>query len=65
METYTEARIGSLIAGGGMIWAAYVSTAGFSNLQTLFPLPSGPLEVCGLGVLIWLHAKWRRSIRQR
>jgi len=23
----------------------------------------GPLEVCALGIMVWLHAKWRRSIK--
>jgi hypothetical protein len=23
----------------------------------------GPLEICALGILMWLHAKWRRSLK--
>jgi hypothetical protein len=25
-------------------------------------LPPGLLEVCAIGILIWLNAKWRRSV---
>ncbi len=63
MNSATETRLGSLVAAGGIIWAAHVSTAGFHNLYTLLPLPAGPLEVIGIGVLIWLHSKWRGSVR--
>jgi hypothetical protein len=59
----TESRIGSLVAAIGIIWAAHVSTQDFTTLNSLLPLPAGPLEVCGVGVLIWLHAKWRKSAR--
>ena len=56
-----EERIGSLIAAAGIIWAAYVITHNFAgnwNMQDLMP---GPLPVCAIGILIWRHAKWRRS----
>jgi hypothetical protein len=56
-----EERLGSLIAAAGIIWAVYVITHNFAgtwNLQALMP---GPIPVCGIGILIWLHAKWRRS----
>lgn len=63
MGTAIEARIGSLIAAVGVIWAAQVSTQDFTTFNNLLPLPAGPLEVCGVGVIIWLHAKWRKSAR--
>jgi hypothetical protein len=28
---------------------------------TAIYLKSGPLEVCAIGILIWLHGKWRRA----
>ena len=65
MGPQTISRIGSLTAAGGIVWAAHVSTAGFVNLQNLFPLPPGPMEVCGLGVIIWLVGKWRGSVKLR
>ena len=64
MGTRNEARMGSLVAGGGLIWTAHAATQNFTSLSNLF-LPVGPLEVCAVGVLIWLHAKWRKSVRVR
>ena len=58
-----EERLGSLIAAAGMIWMVYVATVDYNNLWRMQILPPGPLEVCVLGVLAWLHAKWRRSIK--
>ncbi len=58
-----EERIGSLIAAGGTVWAVYVATVDYANLWRMQIMPPGPVEVCLLGILIWLHAKWRRSIK--
>ena len=58
-------RIGGLVAAAGVIWSTQVATSGFSNIHTLLPLPAGPLEVCGVGVIIWLLGKWRRSVNLR
>jgi hypothetical protein len=54
-----EEQLGGLVSGIGIVWAARVwisSHWGILGLQ----LTRGPLEVCALGVLIWLTAKWRR-----
>ena len=59
----TEERLGSLLSAGGTIWATYVATVDYASLWQMKILPPGPLEVCALGVLIWLHAKWRRSTK--
>ena len=59
----TEERLGSLLAAGGTIWATNVATVDYASLWQMKILPPGPLEVCALGVLIWLHAKWRRSTK--
>jgi hypothetical protein len=58
----SEERFGSLIASGGLVWATQVLTNDIHNTSTLMNTP-GPLEVCAIGVLIWLHAKWRRSVK--
>jgi hypothetical protein len=60
-----EERVASLIAAGGTIWAVYVATVDYANLWRMSIMPPGPVEVCALGILAWLHAKWRRSIRPR
>ena len=58
-----EERVSSLLAAGGMIWAVYVASTDYASLLTLRIMPPGPIEVCGLGILAWLHAKWRRSLK--
>jgi hypothetical protein len=60
-----EERLASLIAAGGAIWAVYVATTDYDNLWRLQIMPPGPIEVCALGILVWLHAKWRRSTQVR
>ncbi len=64
METHDEVRIGSLVAAGGLIWAVKVATSNFTGADafSFARLPRGPLEICAIGILIWLHAKWRRSV---
>ena len=63
LSIQAEERFGSLIAAGGTVWMVYVATIDYSNLLHLRIMPPGPLEVCAIGVLAWLHAKWRRSIK--
>jgi hypothetical protein len=58
-----EERLASLIAAGGMIWGVYVATVDYANLWRMQIMPPGPVEVCALGILAWLHAKWRRSLK--
>lgn len=73
MLSYWLERLGSLMAGGGLIWAARVGTKDmdFNNMdvwQNTFRkvmLQTGPLEVCAAGIIVWLIAKWRRSISIR
>jgi hypothetical protein len=57
----TEERLGSLIASGGLIWSAQALTVDIHDINSLMRTP-GPLEFCAIGILIWLHAKWRRSV---
>ena len=58
----TEERLGSLIAAGGLIWAVRQGTQDLATIWKLTVAPPGPLEICAIGILVWLHAKWRRSI---
>lgn len=58
-----EERFGSLIAAAGVIWAVYVATQDYNSLWHVGINPPGPLETCALGILAWLHAKWRRSVK--
>jgi hypothetical protein len=59
----TEVRLGSLIAAGGLIWGVYAATAHFAGVVSFELIPSGPREVCALGILIWIHAKWRSATK--
>ena len=58
-----EERLGSLITAGGMIWGAYAATVHFAGIIGFDLVPPGPIEACALGILVWLHAKWRRSTK--
>jgi hypothetical protein len=60
----TEERLGLLTFGGGLIWTTKVETVQISNIFHLLMTP-GPLELSAIGLLIWIHAKWRRSVRVR
>jgi hypothetical protein len=62
VSIHGEATLGSLVAAGGTIWSVQEATKGLAELWQLRLLPPGPLEVCAIGILIWLHAKWRRSV---
>jgi hypothetical protein len=57
-----EERLGSLGAGIGTIWGVHVTATHLRIVDALWETP-GPLEVCAIGSLIWLHAKWHRSTR--
>lgn len=59
----TEELLGSLLAAAGTIWATYVATNDYASLWHTQIMPPGPVEVCALGILVWLHAKWRRSMK--
>lgn len=58
-----EERFGSLIGAAGVIWGVYVATHDYASLWKFDITSPGPLEVCALGILAWLHAKWRRSLK--
>jgi hypothetical protein len=64
MSPHMEARIASLVSAGGIIWTANLATQKFTTIDHIV-LPTGPLELCAIGILIWLHAKWRSSVTVR
>jgi hypothetical protein len=59
----TEERVSTLIVVAGMIAAAHAVFSNLSGLLRFHLFPPGPLEICALGVLVWLHAKWRRLVK--
>jgi len=72
MGAFWAERIGSLMAGGGIAWAVYVFTE-HADLSEMFMVSgftkifnqNGPMEVCALGVVLWLWGKWKRSVDAR
>ncbi len=64
MRVHYQERVASLVAASGIIWAVKIASSSFYQLPgTGFPL--APLELCSAGIAVWLHAKWRRSVRAR
>jgi hypothetical protein len=61
MKIRTETNLGSVLVLGGGFWAAFHIRQYLLNLAPLL-MPTGPLELTALGLLVWLHAKWRRSV---
>jgi hypothetical protein len=61
----SEAMIGGLIAGGGMIYAVHIITKNFTSWSNIRLPWGGPAEIVALGVVLWLHGKWRSSTRVR
>jgi len=57
-----EQNLGSLGASAGVVWGVQVATSHLPDIGAIMQSP-GPLEVCAVSTLIWLHAKWRRSVR--
>lgn len=62
MSPTWQERIGSLIAAAGIGWGVKVATADFTSLSTLVLPTGGPLETSCLGILLWIYAKYRRSV---
>ena len=63
LRIQTEERLGSLIAASGVVWGVHEATKGLADIWRFTISPPGPLEVCAIGILIWLHAKWRRPVK--
>ena len=63
MNAHLEAQLGSLVAGGGIVWIAVIAAPQLGSASGI-TFPTGPMEVCAVGILIWLHAKWRGSVRK-
>ena len=61
---WIEERVGSLGVGASVIWGVQVAMSNLANRAAFWETP-GPIEACGFSFLIWLHAKWRRSVQLR
>jgi len=67
-QTSNWLRIEEWIALLGFVsavaWSVFIVSGSYPNLDRLWQTP-GPIEACAVAALIWLHAKWRRSVRPR
>jgi hypothetical protein len=65
-SSYNEVRLAGIIAGIGLALATKavagpIATNGPESLRMLM-ITNGPIELVGLGTVLWLHARWRRSL---
>ncbi|HMK29701.1 MAG TPA: hypothetical protein VK473_08470 [Terriglobales bacterium] len=60
----TEEWVANMLQIGGALWGVYVLLRHPQPWESLMMTP-GPLETIGVGALLWLHAKWRSSVRAR
>ncbi len=60
---WVEDKLTGALAVGGVLWSAQVATSPISRVANLTATP-GPLELCGISILVWLHTKWRRSVER-
>jgi hypothetical protein len=58
---WVEEKLVAGIALAGVLWCVQVMTDPISRLTNLIATP-GPLEVCGISILFWLHTRWRHSL---
>lgn len=58
-----QVQLGCIISGLGIVWCAQVWTTRPLGVRALVSAP-GDVELCALGVLVWLTAKWRDVHRQ-
>ena len=65
--SFVLTKLGSLLAGGGVIWAVYIAANKTHVGANAAPVAAGnviahigPLETCAAGVLMWLIGKWMR-----
>ncbi len=61
LSIHGEEILGGLITVASGAWAVYVVAIQQGSVWHLQLSPPGPAEVCCLGLLIWLHAKWRHA----
>ncbi len=63
VSTRGEEGFGALIVACGAIWAVYGVIYQSINPWQLQLYPPSPVEICALGVLVLLHARWRHSAK--
>ncbi len=61
VRTRGEEGFGALIVACGAIWAVHEVIFDRVSPWQLQLYPPSPVEICALGVLVLLHARWRHS----
>ncbi|HUA14621.1 MAG TPA: hypothetical protein VMG31_04935 [Verrucomicrobiae bacterium] len=56
-----EEVLGGLLTLAGSLWALYVVFVEHASFWQIQLLPPSPVEICGLGILVLLHAKGRHA----
>ncbi|MDT8066794.1 MAG: hypothetical protein ROO76_01375 [Terriglobia bacterium] len=64
MSYRREEWIASLLAGAASVWFVSALCHDARHLFQVLP-PTGPTEMIGVAVLIWLHAKHKRDVERR
>ncbi len=59
-----ERRVASAALIAGLFWGLKALDPELRNLNILWETP-GPLEMCGISALIWVHVWWRSSTRPK
>ena len=72
MSSFWLSKFGSLLCGGGIAWAVYIATKGLEYSDYLdvllsrafvqIALSPGPVELLGIGVIMWLVGKWKATV---
>ena len=72
MKIYWLERLGSLVAGGGVTYATYLGTKDIPmdevwavSSATRILHENGAMELCALGIIVWIYAKWRKTVEVR
>src|SRR5437764_10963412 len=60
-----ETFLGSVLAGVGAVWTAQIVTQAGLTVPGTLTLNSHPIELTGIGILLWLHGKYRKSVNAR
>src|ERR1700758_3098533 len=64
-RTELLSSIGGVIAGGGIVWTLNAASHHPAEIIRFGLFPPGPLEVLGMGILLWLFAQWSSVAHRR
>lgn len=65
LTTRAQEGFGALLGITGALWAGYMVVVQQASPWHFQIVPPGPADICAVGALVWLHAKWRHVSRMR